>query len=95
MKLVPLGAHVVVRPLEPESTTRGGIVLPEQSKDRSRQGRILSVGDGRLLRDGTRAAMQVREGDRILFDIYGAIELEINGEQLLVMSEDDILAVLG
>jgi len=94
MKLVPLGEKVVVRLLEPEEKTAGGIVLPDVARDRPQQGRVLSVGDGCLLPDGTRVGLQVGEGDRVLFGKYAGTEVTVNGEELLIMAEQDILAVL-
>jgi chaperonin GroES len=94
MKIVPLGANVVIKRLPAEEKTSGGIVLPDAAKEKPRQGRVLSVGDGRLLTSGTRVAHQVSEGDRVLFGSYAGKEVKVNGEELLIMSEDDILAVL-
>lgn len=94
MKLVPLGEKVIVKRLEAEETTAGGIVLPETAKQRPRQGRVLSVGDGRLLPDGSRADPQIVEGDRVLFDSYSGNEVVVDGEELLIMSEEEILAVV-
>jgi len=95
MKVVPLGNNVVVKRLESEQTTPGGIVLPDTATERPQQGRVLSVGDGRLLPDGTRAAPQVGEGDRVVFGRYAGMEVVIDGEELLIMNEDEILAVVG
>jgi chaperonin GroES len=94
MKLVPVGEKIVVKRIEAEEITSGGIVLPDSAKKRPRQGRVLSVGDGHLLPDGTRAPHQVGEGDRILFGDYAGSEVKVNGEELLIMSESDILAVV-
>jgi chaperonin GroES len=94
MKLVPLGEKVVVKRLAAEETTAGGIVLPDTAQERPREGRVLSVGDGRLLPDGARAAHQVSEGDRVVFGGYAGTEVEVNGETLLILSEDEILAVM-
>ncbi|MBN2218349.1 MAG: co-chaperone GroES [Pirellulales bacterium] len=94
MKLVPLGDKVVVRRLQSEETTAGGIVLPEQAREKPKQGRILSVGDGRRLPDGNRVALSVHDGDRVLFQSYAGAEVNVNGEDLLIMSEDEILAVV-
>ena len=93
MKVVPLGEKVVVKRLEAEETTVGGIILPDTAKEKPQQGRVLSVGDGRLLADGTRARHQVSEGDRVLFGSYAGTEVIVDGEELLIMSEDEILAV--
>lgn len=94
MKVIPLADHVVVRPLEAEETTAGGIVLPEAARERPQQGRVLSVGDGRCLKNGDRAAPQISEGDRVIYHIYAGTEVQVDGEELLIMSEDDILAVI-
>ena len=94
MKLVPLGENVVVKRLEAEETTAGGIVLPDTAQKRPQQGRVLSVGDGRLLPDGSRAEHQVSEGDRVLFNDYAGSEVVVDGEELLIMGEGEILAVV-
>ncbi len=95
MKVVPLGANVVVRRMESEETTAGGIVLPDTAKEKPRQGRVLSVGDGHTLKDGTRAPLSVREGDRVFFSPWAGTEITVEGEELLIMAEGDILAVQG
>ena len=94
MKIEPLGANVVVKRLPAEEVTAGGIVLPDAAQEKPRQGRVLSIGDGRMLADGARAGHQVSEGDRVLFSSYAGTEVAINGEELLIMSEDDILAIV-
>jgi chaperonin GroES len=94
MKLVPVGEKIVVKRLDVEEKTSGGIVLPEAAQKKPRQGRVLSLGDGKLLPDGTRAAHQVNEGDRILFGDYAGTEFKVNGEELLILSESEILAVV-
>ncbi|NUQ60899.1 MAG: co-chaperone GroES [Pirellulales bacterium] len=94
MKLVPLGENVIVKRAEAEETSSGGIVLPEAARDKPQTGRVLSVGDGRRLPDGTRAPSQVNEGDRILFKSWSGTEVQIDGEKLLIMDEDEILAVV-
>ena len=94
MKIEPLGENVVIQRLAAEEKTAGGIVLPEGAREKPQQGRVLSVGDGRLLADGGRAAPQVGEGDRVLFSSYAGSEVLVDGEELLIMSESDILAVL-
>lgn len=94
MKVVPLGDKVVVKRLEAEEKTAGGIVLPDSAQEKPKQGRVLSVGDGKLLSDGTRAPHQVSEGDRVLFSPWAGSEVVVDNEELLIMSEEDILAVL-
>jgi chaperonin GroES len=94
VKVVPLGDHVVIRRIEPSHATQAGIVVPAGVDDAAQHGRVLSVGDGRRLPDGTRAVHQVHEGDRVLFSGYAGIEVPFNGEKLLIMSEDEILAIV-
>ena len=95
MKLIPLGDKVVVRPMEAEETTAGGIVLPEAAQEKPRQGRILSVGDGILNQDGSRSDHEVTEGDRVLYSQYSGTAVAVDGESLLIMSEGDILAIVS
>ena len=94
MKVVPLDDKVVVKRMLSEMQTTGGIVLPDSAQEKPRQGRVLSVGDGRLLSNGTRAAHQVSEGDRVVFQSYAGAEVVINGQELLILREDEILAVV-
>jgi chaperonin GroES len=94
MKIVPLSANVVVKRLPADEVTAGGIVLPDAAQKKPRQGRVLSIGDGRMLPDGCRAGHQVSEGDRVLFDAYAGAEVVVNGEEFLIMSEDEILAIV-
>ena len=94
MKVVPLNDKIVVRRLEAEEKTAGGIVLPDSAKEKPKQGKVLSLGDGKLLDSGKRAAFQVKEGDRVLFTSYAGSEITLEGEEDLIMTEDDILAVV-
>lgn len=94
MKVVPIGDKIVVKRLEPEANTAGGIVLPDAAQERPKQGRVLSIGDGQLLNDGRRAPHQVAEGDRVLFSSYAGSEVVVDGQELLIMSEEDVLAIL-
>jgi chaperonin GroES len=94
MKVVPLGDKVVVKRLAAEEKTAGGIVLPDAARQRPQEGRVLSVGDGKLLPSGSRASHVVQEGDRVLFSSYGGIEVKVDGEELLILDEADILAVM-
>ncbi|MBN1590144.1 MAG: co-chaperone GroES [Pirellulales bacterium] len=94
MKLVPLGDKLIVRRLEAEETTSGGIVLPEGAREKPKQGRVLSVGDGRLAADGMRVELGVHDGDRVLFNRYAGTEVKIDNEEFLIMSEDEVLAIL-
>jgi len=94
MKVVPLGEKVVIKRMEAEDVTSGGIILPDAAKEKPQQGRVLSIGDGKLLPDGTRADHLVSEGDRVLFRSYAGTEVVVDGEDLLIMSEDEILAIV-
>ena len=95
MRIEPLGNKVIVKRLEAEETTAGGIILPDSAREKPQQGRILSVGVGKFADDGSRVEMQVGEGDRILFASYAGTEIDIDGEQLLILGEEDILAVVN
>ena len=94
MKVVPIGEKIVVKRMDAESKTGGGILLPDTAKEKPKQGRVLSVGDGKLLNDGRRTAPQVSEGDRVLFSSWAGSEVVVDGDELLIMSEDDVLAIL-
>ena len=94
IKLQPLGDRVVVEREASEEVTAGGIVLPDSAKDKPARGTIVSVGDGRLLEDGTRGQMQVAVGDRVIFNSYAGESFEVEDDEFLLMREDDILAVI-
>jgi chaperonin GroES len=94
MKVVPLGDKIVIKRLDAEARTAGGLVLPDSAKEKPQQGRVLSVGDGRQTGDGKRVACQVSEGDRVLFSTWAGSEIKVDGEDLLILKEEDILAVM-
>ncbi len=94
MKIVPLDDKIVARRLEANEKSSGGILLPDSAREKPQQGRVLAVGAGVLLHDGTRALPQVVEGDRIVFAKYVGIEVEVDSEELLILREGDVLAVL-
>ena len=94
MKLQPLGDRVVVERDESEEVTAGGIVLPDTAKDKPARGKVISIGDGRLLDDGTRAPFQVKAGDHVLFSSYAGDEFKIDDREMMLMREEDILAVI-
>ena len=94
MRVEPLGDKVVIKRLAPEEKTAGGIVLPDSSRDKPVQGRVLSVGDGRMLPNGDRVPHQVSEGDRVVFSQWAGTEVVVDNEEVLIMGEDDILAVM-
>lgn len=93
MLLKPLADRVVVKPLEQEEKTKGGIVLPDTAKEKPQEGEVIAVGPGRLLDDGKRAAPEVKVGDRVLFAKYSGTEVTLDGETYLVLRESDILAI--
>lgn len=94
MAIAPLGDKILVKRLEAEDVTAGGIVLPDSAKEKPKEGTIIAVGPGRVLDDGSRGTLQVKKGDRVLFTSYAGTEIKVDGEEYLVMSEDDILAVV-
>jgi chaperonin GroES len=95
LKLQPLGDRVVIEREESESVTAGGIVLPDSAKDKPARGKIVSVGDGRLLKNGTRVPLQVKVGNRVLFSSYAGDTFKFGDEELVLMREEDILAIIG
>ena len=94
MKIVPLNDKIVVERLEADERTTGGIILPDTAKEKPKQGKVLAVGDGKPLETGKRAAFQVKVGDRVLFSSYSGNEVTLDGKEYLVMTEDDVLAVV-
>ncbi len=95
LSIRPLGDKVMVKRLQADDKTAGGIVLPDSAKEKPKRGTVLSVGEGRVLDSGKRQALQVRKGDTVLFTSYAGTELKVDGEEILIMDESDILAVLG
>jgi chaperonin GroES len=95
MKLTPLNDKIVVQRTEADSKTAGGIILPDSAKEKPKQGKILSVGEGKLLDSGKRAPFQVKAGDTVLFTSYAGSEVTVDGKEYLIMTEDDILAVVA
>ena len=94
MNVRPLGEKVLIKRVEAEGKTAGGIVLPDTAKEKPKEGKVIAIGDGRILKSGERVKFQVKKGDRVLFSSYGGTEVRIDGEDYLLMSEDDILAVI-
>ena len=94
IKLQPLGDRVVIQREDAETTTAGGIVLPDSATDKPARGKIISVGDGRVLDDGSRSKLQVKKGDRVIFNSYSGESLQVGDDELLLMREDEILAVI-
>jgi len=94
MKIKPLADKVLIKRVEAETQTKGGIVLPDTAKEKPRRGKIVSIGDGKLLDDGSRSDIQVKVGDLVLFSSYGGTEIKVNGEEFLIMEESEIMAIL-
>jgi chaperonin GroES len=92
--LKPLGDRVVIKAIEREEVTSSGIYLPDTTKEKPQEGRIQAVGPGRLLETGERAPMELKEGDRVIFAKYAGTEFKLGGEDLLILRETDILAVV-
>ena len=92
MKLKPLGDRLIVKPIEEEETTASGIVLPDTAKEKPQRGEVIAVGDGALDDNGNRKPVDVKDGDTVLYSKYGGTEIKIDGEDLLVLRESDVLA---
>ena len=95
INLKPLYDKIIVKRLEAEQKTAGGIIIPDSAKEKPAEGTIIAMGDGRLLDDGTRSAFAVSKGDTVLFTSYAGTEVKWSGEEFLIMSEDDILGIVG
>jgi chaperonin GroES len=93
-KLRPLGDKILIKRVEAESKTKSGIVLPDSAKEKPKRGKILALGDGKRLENGERAPFTVKKGDEVIFTSYAGTELKLDGEELMIMSEEDILAVV-
>lgn len=94
MKITPLGDKIVVKRLEAEEKTKGGIVLPDTAKEKPQRGKVIAVGDGRLLDSGERAKPSVKKGDEIVFTSYAGTEIKVGGDEYLIMGESEVLAVV-
>jgi chaperonin GroES len=94
MKIRPLHDRLIVRRLEEEETTKGGIIIPDTAKEKPVEGKVIAVGAGRIDKDGKKIPMEVKKGDRVLFAKYAGTEVKIEGEEHLMMKEDDVLAII-
>lgn len=94
MKVRPLGDKVLIKRLEAEGRTSGGIVLPDTAKEKPKRGRVMEVGNGKILDTGERSKPQVKKNDEVLFTSYAGTEIKVNGEDLIIMDESDILAII-
>jgi len=93
-KIRPLGDKILVERLEADAKTKGGIFLPDTAKEKPKEGRVIAVGDGRTLDDGTRVKFTVKAGDRIIFASFSGTEIKVEGKEMLILSEEDVLAVV-
>lgn len=94
MKLRPLQDRILVQRVEEETTTKGGIIIPDTAKEKPAEGKVVAVGNGKTGDDGKRVALEIKEGDRILFGKYAGTEVKVEGEEYLIMREDDVLGVI-
>jgi len=94
MKIRPLHDRVIVKRLEEKEKTKGGIIIPDTAREKPMEGKVIAVGPGKVLESGTKVSMNVKKGDRILFGKYAGSEIEIEGEEHLIMREDDILGII-
>jgi len=94
MKVRPLHDRLIIQTMKEEEITKGGIIIPDTAKEKPVEGKVIAVGAGRLKKDGTKTPLEVKKGDRVLYAKYGGTEIKIDGEEYLMMKEDDILAVI-
>ncbi len=92
--VTPLGDRVLIKRVEADEKTKGGIIIPDSAKEKPIEGEVLAVGNGKLLENGTRQAMSVKPKDRVLFSSYAGSEIKLDGEELMILGEDEILAVI-
>ncbi len=95
MNIKPLGSRIVVERTKATDITKGGIVLPDSAKEKPKEGTVVAVGDGKLLNNGERAAVQVSKGDRVLFGSYAGTDINVDDKEYIVLNEDDVLAILN
>jgi chaperonin GroES len=95
MRIRPLHDRLIVKRLEEEERTKGGIIIPDTAKEKPIEGKVIAVGDGKITEDGKKIPMEVKKGDRVLFAKYSGTEVKIDGEEHLMMVENDILAIIG
>ncbi len=94
MKVRPLHDRVIVQRLEEEEKTKGGIIIPDTAKEKPIEGKVIAVGAGKIKKDGTKVPLEVKKGDRVLYAKYAGTEVKVDGEEYLMMKEDDILAIV-
>ncbi len=94
MKVMPLNDKIVVTRLEAEEKTAGGLYIPDSAREKPRQGKVVELGEGKVLDNGKRSAFQVKKGDKVLFSSYAGSEIKVDGQEYLIMTEDEILAIV-
>ncbi len=94
MKVTPLQDRVIVKRIEEEETTKGGIIIPDTAKEKPIEGKVVAVGGGKLLENGKKQPLEVKTGDKVLFGKYAGTDIQIEGEEHLIMREDDIIAII-
>ena len=95
MKVRPLHDRLIVRRIEEKATAKGGIIIPDTAKEKPQEGEVLAVGNGKLLENGTKIALDVKVGNKILFGKYTGTDIKIDGEEVLILREDEVLGILG
>jgi chaperonin GroES len=95
MKVRPLHDRLLVRRIEEKETVKGGIIIPDTAKEKPQEGEVLAVGNGKVLDNGTKLELDVKVGDKILFGKYSGTDIKIDGEEMLILREDEVLAVIG
>jgi chaperonin GroES len=95
MNVRPLHDRLVIRRIEEKETVRGGIIIPDTAKEKPQEGEVIAVGNGKVLENGTKVAMDVKAGDKVLFGKYSGTDIKIDGQEYLILREDEVLAIIG
>jgi chaperonin GroES len=95
MKVRPLHDRLIVRRIEEKETVKGGIIIPDTAKEKPQEGEVIAVGNGKVLDNGTKLAMEVKAGDKILFGKYSGTDIKVDGQEYLILREDEVLAIVG
>jgi chaperonin GroES len=94
MKLRPIGDHIIVKPMEAEEVKKGGIIIPDTAKEKPSKGEVIAVGPGKTLENGQKKALEVKAGDKVIYSKYGGNEIKLDEQELLILTEEDVLAVI-
>lgn len=94
MKLRPIGDHIIVKPMEAEEVKKGGIIIPDTAKEKPSKGEVIAVGPGKTLENGQKKALEVKAGDKVIYSKYGGNEIKVDDQELLILTEDDVLSVI-